>query len=84
MKIWPRGIAVAGCIARRSAVLAPHGLSSAGVLLPCLRNARLLIIAVVNQNAVAQREASAGRDGVTAVEFRVIEEFAQAKRIDRK
>src|SRR5579875_2534728 len=84
MMIRPRGITVAGGIGRHSAVLGSHGLLSGGVLLPCLRNARLLIVAMVNQNTVAQREAFSGRDGVTAVEPGIVEKLSQAKRIDRK
>ena len=53
-----------------------------GIPLPGPRNIGLLFIAMMNQDTIAQGEAAARRDRVAAVEFGVVEEHAQAERID--
>src|SRR5690348_7451830 len=55
-----------------------------GILLPCCRNIGLLLIAMMNEDTIAQSEAAARRDRVAAVEFGIVEEHAQAERIDAK
>ena len=51
---------------------------------PVVGDVRLLVIAVMNHDAVAERERFAGRNPVAAVLLRIARERAQAERVDRE